>query len=84
VLSGGQLAVGERGAGSERAHVAAHRAGLTTILIPKRNEPDLEDVPESVLSELTVHPVSDVREVLELVLELALEPAQVNAHQYAA
>jgi ATP-dependent Lon protease len=41
-------------------------------------------VPESVLSELTVHPVSDVREVLELVLELALEPAQVNAHQYAA
>ena len=34
----------------------------------------------SVLSELTVHPVSDVREVLEL----ALEPAQVTAHQYAA
>jgi ATP-dependent Lon protease len=37
-------------------------------------------VPESVLAELTVHPVSDVRQVLEL----ALEPAQVDARQYAA
>jgi ATP-dependent Lon protease len=66
--------------GVKQKLLAAHRAGLTTILIPKRNEPDLEDVPESVLKELTVHPVSDVREVLEL----ALEPAQVDARQFAA
>ena len=75
-LTGRVLPIG----GVKQKLLAAHRAGLTTILIPKRNEPDLEDVPESVLSELTVHPVSDVREVLEL----ALEPARVEAHQYAA
>jgi ATP-dependent Lon protease len=75
-LTGRVLPIG----GVKQKLLAAHRAGLTTILIPKRNEPDLEDVPESVLAELTVHPVSDVREVLEL----ALEPAQVDAHQYAA
>ncbi|WP_406049107.1 endopeptidase La [Kribbella sp. NBC_00889] len=75
-LTGRVLPIG----GVKQKLLAAHRAGLTTILIPKRNEPDLEDVPESVLAELTVHPVSDVREVLDL----ALEPAQVDAHQYAA
>jgi ATP-dependent Lon protease len=75
-LTGRVLPIG----GVKQKLLAAHRAGLTTILIPKRNEPDLEDVPESVLAELTVHPVSDVREVLEL----ALVPAQVEARQYAA
>ena len=75
-LTGRVLPIG----GVKQKLLAAHRAGLTTILIPKRNEPDLEDVPESVLKELTVHPVSDVREVLEL----ALEPAQVDARQFAA
>ncbi|MFD7153782.1 endopeptidase La [Kribbella sp. NPDC059898] len=75
-LTGRVLPIG----GVKQKLLAAHRAGLTTILIPKRNEPDLEDVPASVLAELTVHPVSDVREVLEL----ALEPAEVQTHQYAA
>ncbi|MDQ3715627.1 MAG: hypothetical protein M3381_06305, partial [Actinomycetota bacterium] len=42
-----------------------------TVILPQRNEPDLEDVPESVRAELTVHVVADVREVLEI----ALEPA---------
>jgi ATP-dependent Lon protease len=75
-LTGRVLPIG----GVKQKLLAAHRAGLTTILIPARNEPDLEDVPQSVLAELTVHPVSDVRQVLEL----ALEPAQVDARQYAA
>ncbi|MET9269720.1 endopeptidase La [Kribbella sp. NPDC003557] len=75
-LTGRVLPIG----GVKQKLLAAHRAGLTTILIPKRNEPDLEDVPASVLAELTVHPVSDVREVLDL----ALEPAEVQTHQYAA
>ncbi|MFC0624214.1 endopeptidase La [Kribbella deserti] len=70
-LTGRVLPIG----GVKQKLLAAHRAGLTTILIPKRNEPDLEDVPASVLAELTVHPVSDVREVLEL----ALEPASIAA-----
>ena len=61
--------------GVKQKLLAAHRAGLTTVIIPKRNEPDLDDVPAEVLAKLDVHPVSDVREVLEL----ALEPAEVAA-----
>ena len=57
--------------GLKQKLLAAHRAGITTVLIPARNEPDLEDVPDSVLAELEIHPVSDVREVLDI----ALEPA---------
>jgi ATP-dependent Lon protease len=73
-LTGRVLPIG----GLKQKLLAAHRAGITTVLIPKRNEPDLEDVPENVRSALSVHPVSDVREVLEL----ALEPA--NAHTAVA
>ena len=51
----------------------AHRAGLTDVIIPKRNEPDLDDLPESVRGELRIHPVADVADVLDL----ALEPAAV-------
>jgi ATP-dependent Lon protease len=63
-LTGRVLPIG----GVKQKLLAAHRAGLTTVLLPKRNEPDLEDVPEAVLKELTVHLVSDVREVLDLAL----------------
>jgi ATP-dependent Lon protease len=66
-LTGRVLPIG----GVKQKLLAAHRAGITTVLIPKRNEPDLEDVPEAVREQLEIHPVSDVREVLEL----ALEPA---------
>jgi len=50
------------------------------VLIPQRNEPDLDDVPAEVLAGLDVHPVSDVREVLAL----ALEPATATATASAA
>jgi ATP-dependent Lon protease len=49
------------------------------VLIPKRNEPDLEDVPEKVRAALSIHPVSDVREVLELALEPARSRTAVAA-----
>ncbi len=64
-LTGRVLPIG----GVKQKLLAAHRAGITTVILPQRNEPDLEDVPESVLNELTVHVVADVREVLELALE---------------
>jgi ATP-dependent Lon protease len=70
-LTGRVLPIG----GVKQKLLAAHRMGITTVLIPARNEPDLDDVPASVLAELTVHPVSDVREVLSL----ALEPAHTAA-----
>lgn len=48
--------------------IAAHRAGLKTILLPKDNKKDLEDVPKEVLKDLTFHFVSHMDEVLALAL----------------
>ncbi|MYS23288.1 ATP-dependent Lon protease [Streptomyces sp. DvalAA-14] len=70
-LTGRVLPIG----GVKQKLLAAHRAGITTVIIPKRNEADLDDVPAEVLAALEVHPVSDVRQVLKL----ALEPARVAA-----
>jgi ATP-dependent Lon protease len=70
-LTGRVLPIG----GVKQKLLAAHRAGISTVLLPRRNEPDLDDVPESVREELTVHLVTDVREVLQL----ALEPASTAA-----
>jgi len=75
-LTGRVLPIG----GVKQKLLAAHRMGITTVLIPQRNEPDLDDVPAEVLAKLDVHPVSDVREVLAL----ALEPASVAAAATAA
>jgi ATP-dependent Lon protease len=72
-LTGRVLPIG----GVKQKLLAAHRAGITTVLLPQRNEPDLEDVPESVREALTVHLVSDVREVLGHALEPT--PAIVSA-----
>lgn len=70
-LTGRVLPIG----GVKQKLLAAHRAGVTTVIIPKRNEPDLDDVPAEVLEKLEVHPVSDVRHVLDL----ALTPADATA-----
>ena len=70
-LQGKVLPIG----GVKQKLLAAHRAGLTDVIIPKRNEPDLDDLPESVRGELRVHPVADVADVLEI----ALEPVQEHA-----
>ncbi|MFE1175609.1 endopeptidase La [Streptomyces sp. NPDC058773] len=70
-LTGRVLPIG----GVKQKLLAAHRAGITTVIIPKRNEPDLDDVPDEILASLDVHPVADVRQVLEL----ALTPASNGA-----
>ncbi|PPA71563.1 endopeptidase La [Jeotgalibacillus proteolyticus] len=54
--------------GLKEKTLSAHRAGLTTIIMPKDNERDIDDIPESVRSELTFIPVSHVDEVLERAL----------------
>src|SRR5205085_11451725 len=56
-LTGRVLPIG----GVRQKLLAAHRAGIGTVLIPQRNEPDLDDVPAEVLEQLTIHPVADVR-----------------------
>jgi ATP-dependent Lon protease len=64
-LTGRVLPIG----GVKQKLLAAHRAGITTVLLPARNEPDLDDVPDEIREQLTIHTVSDVREVLALALE---------------
>jgi len=54
--------------------LAAHRAGIREVLVPRRNEADLTEVPKDVLSELKVHLVQRVDEVLPLVLEPPTAP----------
>ncbi|MBV9651660.1 MAG: endopeptidase La [Pseudonocardiales bacterium] len=74
-LTGRVLPIG----GVKQKLLAAHRAGITTVLLPRRNEPDLDDVPEAVRDELTVHLVGNVREVIDLALESATAPAAAVA-----
>jgi ATP-dependent Lon protease len=54
--------------------LAAHRAGVTNILLPKDNEKDLADIPKNVLDTMTMHLVSTMDEVLKLALESPLTP----------
>ena len=48
--------------------LAAHRAGIKTVLIPYENEKDLVEIPKNILSKLDVKPVRWIDEVLELAL----------------
>ncbi len=49
--------------------LAAHRAGIRRILLPARNEADLEEIPEDVRKELEVVPLTRIREVVDVALE---------------
>ncbi len=48
--------------------LGAHRAGITTIILPKDNEADMEDIPEEVRSQLTFHPVATLDEAFAIAL----------------
>ncbi len=63
-LQGRVLPIG----GVRQKVLAAHRAGLTSVILPVRNGPDLEDVPEAVREEMTFHLATDIGEVLEAAL----------------
>jgi ATP-dependent Lon protease len=63
-LRGRVLPVG----GVKEKILAAHRAGVTTVLIPHENEKDLNDIPKRVLSALTIELVSHMDQVLRLAL----------------
>ena len=74
-LNGRVLPIG----GVKQKLLAAQRAGLKTVFVPARNEPDLDEVPAEVLAELDVRPVGDVAEILAY----ALEPAERAGDQPA-
>ena len=60
-LQGRVLPIG----GVKQKVLAAHRAGLSEVVLPARNAPDLEDVPDDVRADLTFHLVSSITDVLE-------------------
>jgi ATP-dependent Lon protease len=64
-LRGKVLPVG----GIKEKMLAAHRVGVTTLILPKENEKDLAEVPEEVLAAISVHLVETIDEVLTLALE---------------
>jgi ATP-dependent Lon protease len=74
-LNGRVLPIG----GVKQKLLAAQRAGLSTVFIPQRNEPDLDDVPAEVLEALDVRPMTDVADIVAQALEPAAEAATVAA-----
>lgn len=64
-LRGQVLAIG----GLKEKLLAAHRGGITTVIIPQENERDLKEVPDTIKADLTIQPVKWIDEVLELALE---------------
>lgn len=63
-LSGRILPVG----GLHDKLLAARRAGIKTVGIPRANESELKDIPENVMEDLTVIPVDDVKKIVDIVL----------------
>jgi ATP-dependent Lon protease len=74
-LQGRVLPIG----GVKQKVLAAHRAGLTEIILPARNEADLDDLPKTIRDAVTIHLASDVRQVLDW----ALEPKKADLEQAA-
>jgi ATP-dependent Lon protease len=75
-LQGRVLPIG----GVKQKVLAAHRSGLREVILPKRNEGDLDEVPEQVREEMTFHVAEDIDEVLAV----ALEPAHDSGEREAA
>jgi len=73
-LQGKVLPIG----GVKQKVLAALRAGVTTVILPRRNGLDLDDVPEVVREQLTIHLADEIGDVLAIALESA-KPAEVAA-----
>jgi len=64
--------------------LAAHRGGITTVIIPDENRKDLADIPENITSSLDIHPVRWIDEVLDIALERPLQPLPAKEEPKAA
>lgn len=73
-LRGRVLAIG----GVKEKLLAAHQAGIHTVVLPKENAKDLKEVPEEILKELEIHLVEEVGEVLNLLLLPSASPPPIN------
>ena len=59
-LQGKVLPIG----GVKQKVLAAHRAGLTEVILPRRNEVDVDDIPEKVREEMTIHIADTLDDVM--------------------
>ena len=64
--------------------LAAHRGGITTVIIPEDNKKDLADIPANITASLEIHPVRWIDEVLDIALERPLQPSEPKAESHAA
>jgi ATP-dependent Lon protease len=64
-LQGRVLPIG----GVKQKVLAAHAAGLTDVILPERNAPDLDELPQDVRDKMRFHPVASVEQVLDIALE---------------
>jgi ATP-dependent Lon protease len=64
--------------------LAAHRGGITTVVIPEENEKDLVEIPKNIKSRLDIRPVRWIDEVLEIALTEMPEAAQPGTEPGAA
>jgi ATP-dependent Lon protease len=81
-LRGSVLPIG----GVKEKVLAAHRAGIKTVLLPERNRTDLEEIPESILhgpSQVTFHFVKEMSEVLDLALLTKEESKKLSQPELA-
>ena len=76
-LTGQVLPIG----GLKEKTLAAQRAGITTVILPSRNEADLEDVPEELRKDMTFVPVDRVEQVWEAAMGLQARRARGPAHR---
>jgi ATP-dependent Lon protease len=59
--------------------LAAHRGGITTVIIPDENERDLKEIPDNVKQDLVIRPVRWMDQVLDIALERMPKPANQSA-----
>ncbi len=71
-LQGRVLPIG----GLKEKLLSALRGGIKTVIIPKDNEKDLEEIPDNVKTGMKIIPVSDVREVLDIALKEKVKPLE--------
>jgi ATP-dependent Lon protease len=64
--------------------LAAHRGGITTVIIPEENQKDLADMPANITASLEIHPVRWIDEVLDIALERPLQPNEARPESHAA
>ncbi|MCG7537723.1 endopeptidase La [Pseudoalteromonas sp. OOF1S-7] len=63
--------------------LAAHRGGIKTVVIPKKNERDLKEIPQNVLEGLEIHPVSWIDDVLSLALAHPVDSFTIESQKSA-